>query len=353
LFFYAAISLLKDYPNPTVSGSELFLLFMVASGLSDNTISLKGCKEKIMSKITSRILSLVSCLLLLTSCNTSTKTSEIPNTPTSGELEVFCEDGMFLHIRNQAYTFEKIYYNSKINVQYVNEKQAIEGLYNDSCKVIVISRVLSTDEVKKFNAKNIYPTQVCVAKSALAFVVSSNSLDSVISIDKIKRIISGEDTSYNMVFDNDNSGTTRFLKDSLLQGKAFGKNCFALKNTTELISHISKNKNTIGVLDYAWLSDSDDSTSKAFLTGVKILAVSAQGSKTAYMPDQSNIKTGDYPLCRWVYATRRCADFTLGTGFSLFVAGQKGQIMFTKQGLIPFVQPNREVEVNTNPLQGN
>ena len=300
---------------------------------------------------------LTTCYLLLVSCNTSTKTSEIPNTPTSGELKVFCEDGMFLHIRNQAYTFERIYYNSKINVKYVNEKQAIEGLYNDSCKVIIISRILSNDEVKKFNAKNIYPTQICIAKSAIAFVVPVNSTDSVISIDKIKSIISGEDTKYNMVFDNDNSGTTRFLKDSLLKGKTFGKNCFALKNTKELINHISTAKNTIGVLDFAWLSDADDSTSKAFLSEVKILAVSGnefkiQNSKfkIAYMPDQSNIKTGDYPLCRWVYATRRSADFTLGTGFSLFVAGQKGQIMFTKQGLIPFVQPNREVEVNTNPL---
>ena len=306
-----------------------------------------------MSKFFSRCLLSVTCYLLLVSCNTSTKTNEIPNSPTAGELKVFCEDGMFLHVRNQAYTFEKIYYNSKIEVHYVNEKQAIEGLYNDSCKVIVISRVLSADEIKKFNAKNIYPTQVCVAKSALAFVVPVNSADSVISFDKIKKIISGADTSYKVVFDNDNSGATRFLKDSLLGGKPFGKNCFALKNTTELINHIGATKNTIGVLDYAWLSDSDDSISKAFLSNVKILAVSASGSKTAYMPDQSNIQTGDYPFCRWVYATRRSADFTLGTGFSLFVAGQKGQIMFTKQGLIPFVQPNREVEINTNPLQGN
>ncbi len=306
-----------------------------------------------MSKFISRYLLIFTCYLLFFSCNTSTKTSDIPNTPTSGELKVFCEDGMFLHIRNQAYTFEKIYYNSKIEVHYVNEKQAIEGLYNDSCKAIVISRVLSADEIKKFNAKNIYPTQVCIAKSALAFVVPVNSPDSVISSDAIKKIISGADTSYKVVFDNDNSGATHFLKDSLLGGKPFGKNCFSLKNTTELINHVRTTKNTIGVLDYAWLSDSDDSTSKAFLRVVKILAVSAQGSKTAYMPDQSNIKTGDYPFCRWVYATRRSADFTLGTGFSLFVAGQKGQIMFTKQGLIPFVQPNREVEVNTNPLQGN
>jgi phosphate transport system substrate-binding protein len=307
----------------------------------------------LVSGIRRNISYLATCYLLLitcSSCNTSTKKEDLPNTPTSGVLKVFCEEGMFLHLKNQAYTFEHIYYNASVQVAYVNEKQAVEGLYNDSCKVIVISRILSKDELAKFQANNIYPTQICIAKSALAFVVPINATDSVISTDHLKRIISGEDTSYNMVFDNENSGTTRFLKDSLLQGKAFGKNCFALKNTTALIDHVSRNRNTIGVLDYAWLSDSDDSTSKAFLGRVKILAVSKPGNNLAYMPDQSNIQTNDYPLCRWVYATRRSAAFTLGTGFSLFVAGQKGQIMFIKQGLVPFVQPGRDVEINTEPL---
>jgi phosphate transport system substrate-binding protein len=304
-----------------------------------------------MNKIICKYLLPITCYILLASCNTSTKTSEIPNTPTSGELTVFCEEGMLLHIKNQAYTFEQIYHNSKISVHYVDEKKAIEGLYNDSCKVIVISRILSEGELNTFKEKNIYPTQICVAKSALAFIVPLTASDSVTSTEKIKKIIVGEDTSYNVVFDNDNSGTARFLKDSMLQGKPFGKNCFALKNTSALIDYISKSKKAVGVLDYAWLSDLDDSTTKVFLSKVKILAVSTNGSKTAYMPDQSNIQTNEYPLCRRVYAIRRSAEFSLGTGFSLFVAGQKGQIMFLKQGLIPFVQPNRAVEVNTEPLQ--
>jgi len=289
-----------------------------------------------------------ACLLalwVLFSCNTSNKIDDIPNTPTSGKLKVYCENGLFLQIRNQIYTFEQIYVNTKVDVNYVNEKQAIVGLYNDSCEVIVMSRALSADEIKYFNAKNINPTQICVAKSALAFVVANNSADTIISMDKIKRILSGEEASYNMVFDDENSSTTHFLKDSLLQGKAFGKNCFAQKSTAELISYISKNKNTIGVLDYAWLSDKNDSISKVFLQSVKILAVNSNVNKTAYMPDQSNIKTGDYPLCRWVYTIRRSTGFTLGTGFSLFIAGRKGQIMFIKQGLIPFIQPDRPIEV--------
>ena len=291
-----------------------------------------------------------SFLFFLFSCNTSEKKEDFPNTPTSGKLQVYCEEGLFLHLRNQAYTFEKIYTNASIDIRYVNEKKALESLYQDSCKLIVLSRALAPEELHKFKAKNVFPTQICVAFSALAFIVSANSSDSVISTDQLKKIAAGLDSSRHLVFDNDNSGATRFLKDSLLQGKKFGSNCFALKNTYELIQYISKNKNAMGVLDYAWLSDSDDSTSQAFLKSVKILAVHTPESKIAYMPDQSNIKTKAYPLCRYIYTIRRSAEFSLGTGFSLFVAGQKGQIMFTKQGLVPFVQPNREIEVNMEPL---
>ncbi|MBS1646403.1 MAG: substrate-binding domain-containing protein [Bacteroidetes bacterium] len=290
-----------------------------------------------------------SLCLILSSCNEN-HTELVPNTPTSGRLSVFCEEGLYLHIKNQAYTFEQIYHNAAIQTHYLSEKKALEGLYNDCCKVIVISRKLSGEELKKFKTKNIFPTQICVAKSALAFVIAASQADSILSLEKITQFISGKDTSKKMVFDNEQSGLTYFLKDSLLMGKPFGKNCFAQKNTYQLVDFIAKEKGSIGVLDYAWLSDTDDSTTQVFLKKVKILAVSAQGNTVAFMPDQSNIKTGDYPLCRYVYAIRRSDDFSLATGFSVFVAGQKGQFMFLKQGLVPFVQPSREVEINTNPL---
>lgn len=273
----------------------------------------------------------------------------MPDTPTSGNIKVFCEEGLTLQLRNQAYTFQKIYYNASLRLNYTNEKKAIESLYNDSCKLIFISRRLGDKEMEQFKAKNLYPTQVCVGKSAVALVVSAENADSVISTERIKELLSGSDTAYAMVFDNDNSGSSRFLKDSLLGGKAFGRNCFAMKNSLQLAEYISVHKQSIGLLDYGWLSDLDDSTTKVLRSRVKILAVSKEGNKLAYMPDQSNIKTNDYPLCRWIYAIRRSGDFSLATGFITFVAGPKGAMMMLKQGLIPAIQPGRVVEINMNP----
>jgi hypothetical protein len=62
-----------------------------------------------------------------------------------------------------------------------------------------------------------------------------------------------------------NSGSTRQLKDSLIPNGTFGNNCSTVNNTPELIKAISSNSLAIGVCDYAWLSDKDDTTTKEFL----------------------------------------------------------------------------------------
>jgi len=328
---------------------ELFLLFTALLGARDNTNNIK--KHNSMKKTLSKIFYAGFCLLFFScSQSTSTKKEEISETPTSGNIKVLCEEGFSLPLKREVYTFQEFYKNAKVEVIFVSEKQAVEALYNDCCKVILISRTLSADEQKKFKAINVFPHQTCIAKNAVAFVVALSSGDSIISVQKIKALLSGTDTSYNLVFDNENSGVTKFLKDSVLQGKPFGKNCFAVKNTEELIKLVSERKHIIGVMDYSWLSDTDETNTKEILTKIRPMAVSLQEEKTGFYPDQSNIETKDYPFCRYVYIMRRSGDFTLGAGLIAFVAGQKGQLMMLKTGLVPAFRQEREVEINTAPL---
>ena len=63
----------------------------------------------------------------------------------------------------------------------------------------------------------------------------------------------------------------------------FGLNCKALKNTKELVNAISSNSLSIGVCDYAWLSDKDDNTTKEFLKTIKILAVSKKNNELFFL----------------------------------------------------------------------
>lgn len=300
-------------------------------------------------KIKQGLLALLAGTLLF-SCNQSENPADMPNTPTSGVLKVFCEQGFTLPMQNQAYTFMQIYGNSKVQVDYLNENEVVQGLFHDSCKAIVLPRKLSEAELKKFEKVNLFPKQVCIAKSALAFIVAQNSPDTSFTLSAVLDILSGKDTSRNIVFDNANSAATRFVKDSLLQGKPFGKNCYAASSTTEMLEKVATGKQVIGVIDYAWIGDKDQTQTKDILKQVRPLALARRAGMNAYYPDQSNIETRDYPLCRYVYMARRSDDFTLATGFIAFVAGPKGQLMLLKGGFVPAFRQERVIEANTTPL---
>jgi phosphate transport system substrate-binding protein len=279
------------------------------------------------------------------------------DSPTTGKVNFYFDEGLTLHIQNQMSTFKTTYTYADINLVSTDEKTCIEALFNDSAKVIGISRMLSAEENKKFKQKNISVNTSLVAQDAIAIIVHKNFSDSTISIQQLKQLLKGNDSNYvkgkhiNVVFDNQNSGSTRHLKDSLLPKINFGKNCSALKNTPELITSISQNSLSIGICDFAWLSDRDDVTTKAFLKNVKILAVSKKDFEKAYMPDQSNIATHDYPLLRTICIIRRSSEFTLGKGIETFIAGPVGQLMFLKQGLPPNRQEERLIEIDMTPLK--
>jgi phosphate transport system substrate-binding protein len=279
------------------------------------------------------------------------------DSPTSGKTELFFDEGLTLHIQNQIYTFKTVYKYADITLRSSNEKECIEALYNDSSKVIAISRPLTDKELAQFKAKNIEPQTSFVAGDAIAFVVSKEFADSTISLQELTDILKGNDSTFfkgqrvKLLFDNANSGSTRHLKDSLIPGSAFGSNCTTVNNTKELIKAVALNPFTIGVCDYAWLSDKDDTTTKDFLKTVKILAVSKNNNETAYMPDQSNIATKAYPICRTICIIRRSAEFSLGKGIETFIAGPTGQLIFLKQGLPPNRQEERVIEVDMTPVK--
>jgi len=302
------------------------------------------------------IFSIVAASFFLFSCGLKDDIAK-KDSPTSGKANLFFDEGLTLQIKNQIYTFKTTYKNADIILYSSNEKECIEALYNDSSKVIAISRELTKNELEKFKAINVYPQTSIVAGDAIAFIVNKDFADSTISLPQLVDLLKGNDSCFikgqqiNMVFDNANSGSARQLKDSLIPFQSFGKNCKTVNNTEELVKTISSNSKSIGVCDFAWLSDKDDNTTKLFLKTVKILAVAKNNSEVAYMPDQSNIATKNYPLCRSICIIRRSAEFSLGKGIETFIAGPRGQLMFLKQGLPPNRQEERLIEIDMSPLK--
>jgi phosphate transport system substrate-binding protein len=79
-----------------------------------------------------------------------------------------------------------------------------------------------------------------------------------------------------------------------------------------------------------------------------MVGISRDSDSEAFKPYQAYIKTKEYAFTRSVYMINRQTRAGLGMGFVSFVAGDKGQLIILKSGLIPSIAPVRLVEVNMN-----
>jgi phosphate transport system substrate-binding protein len=320
----------------------------------------KNLKRIMMIKLILLNLSfLIISLFAFTSCNQN-QNGEPEDTPTSGRINITVDETFKPIIDSEIAVFESLYKYASINVSYKPEEKAFEDLMDDSARIIIVTRELTTAEKKHFEDLKLFPRMTKIAYDAVALVTNNANPDSLFTDDQVKKIVTGEISKWNqinpksqnipiqLVFDNKNSGTLRYLKE-YAGNKNLSKNSFAEDSSNAVIDYVSKNKNAIGIIGVTWVSDRNDSTLLSFINKVRVDEISppdsSEGRGDYYKPYQAYIATKYYPLWRTVYIISREARAGLGTGFASFIAGDKGQKIILKTGLVPASMPVRLVEL--------
>jgi phosphate transport system substrate-binding protein len=304
----------------------------------------------------------IICFFIIISCSQN-QNGEPEDTPTSGKINISVDETFKPIIDTEISIFQSIYKYSQINVFYKSEGNAFQDLLNDSARIIIVTRELTSQEKKHFEDIKLFPRVTKIAYDAVTFVTNNSNSDTQFTDDLVKKIITGEigtwkelnpksgNAPIQIVFDNNNSGTSRFLKE-YVGNKNLSKNSSAANSSEAVIDYVSKNKNALGVLGVTWVSDRRDSTLMSFLNKIRVVGISppdsSEGRGEYYKPYQAYIATKYYPLWRTVYIISREARAGLGTGFASFVASDKGQRIILKSGLVPASQPVRLVELRNN-----
>jgi phosphate transport system substrate-binding protein len=294
------------------------------------------------------------------SCHRSSYTADLSDTPTSGNLKISVDESYQPLMDSEVNTFTSVYSSANIKVQYKPEADVINDLINDSVKIIVTNKKLSDEQQKYLNSKKCFPRVTKSAVDAVAIIVNDNNPDSLLTLTQLKNILTGDVLTWNklnsknkldsirIVFDNNNSGNTRYLKEKFLGEKKFHSNCFAVKTNPEVINYVQQNKNAIGIIAVNWISDMDDSTSNNFRHSITVAALkdeSSQENHDFYKPYQAYIALNQYPLVRDVYLTNRESRNGLGTGFASYAAGDQGQRIVRLAGLLPATMPVRIIKL--------
>ncbi len=283
--------------------------------------------------------------------------NQITETPTTGNIKIYVDESYQLLLDTEIYTFQALYKYAKINPTYKPEGSIVKDFMNDSVRTIVVNRKLTQNEEEVLKSKSIIPRTTKIAYDALAFIINNNNQDSLLKFSQVSDIFNGTLNQWKqinpksplqdliVVFDNNTSGNVRYIKEKFDIKQNFPSNCFAVKSNQEVISYVEKHENAIGIISVNWISDADDSVTINFMNRTKVVSIENPSSGVFSKPYQGFIAEGSYPLIRDVYMICRETFTGLGDGFIQFVAGDKGQRIVLKSGLVPATMPIRLVEV--------
>ena len=80
-----------------------------------------------------------------------------------------------------------------------------------------------------------------------------------------------------------------------------------------------------------------------YIDNVHILSVKGLKSDQYISPTQNNLAEGTYPLARDLFMINAQGKAGLGMGFASFIAGERGQRIILKSGLLPTRMPGRNL----------
>ena len=121
------------------------------------------------------------------------------------------------------------------------------------------------------------------------------------------------------------------------------KGVYALKSNAAVIDHVYNNPKAIGVIGVNWLAQPSKMQAPLVRQLIALKVKVKEDDTEAYKPTQSNLALGLYPLARDLYLINCQGTYGLGLGFSAFLAGDRGQRLILKSGLMPDSLPSREL----------
>lgn len=290
-----------------------------------------------------RLSSLFILFLFIAACNKSNTTNQ--ETILKGKATLLVDETIKPIMEDQIEIFENRY-EARIKLDARSENEVIQSLVKDTSSIAVLARKLNDDEMKVFASRKIIPKTTPIAIDAIALITNKNSKDSLVALNDVLSFMKGKTDGKikGLVFDNPNSSTVRYMNSLAGLPSIPQKGVFSFATNNEVIKFVSENEGMIGVVGLNWLSQPTPEM-QHYVDKVNLLSVKGLKDSNYYTPDQNNIAEGKYALARELYIVN-CQGFSgLGMGFASFVAGDIGQRIILKSGLLPYKIPPRKLNI--------
>ncbi|MBF1625612.1 MAG: substrate-binding domain-containing protein [Prevotella sp.] len=308
---------------------------------------------------------MLSLSFLLSSCGQKRAKDGRTDTPTSGTIKFASDESFSPIIEELLQTYQFRYPQTHLLPIYTDDNTGMKLILDQKVNLFFTSHALTKGENAILRGKGPIPEVFPIGYDGIAFIVNRANNDSCMTVNDVKKILSGQIANWKqlnpknnqgnieVVFDNKASATLHYVVDSILGGKNIkSANIVAASNSKSVVDYVHKTPNAIGVIGSNWLNDHRDSTNTTFNKNITVVGLSkatiAQPGNS-WQPYQAYLLDGRYPFVRTIYAIVADPHKALPWAFANFVTNPIGQKIIFKAGLLPYRgQINiREVEVKT------
>lgn len=300
-----------------------------------------------MNKITKTITGfLLLTLLFVFSCQEKSENKQ--DSITGGKTTIYVDESILPIVEDEEAVFEA-QYEAKLHLVPQSENEVLNSMLNDTAKIAILTRELTTQELKVFENKKIRPKINPFATDAVAFIKNKTANDTLIVLQEVIDFLHGKAVSNikGLVFDNPNSSTVRFISEMAGVKIDKQKNIFSFKTNGEVIKYVAENDGMIGVVGMNWIFQPSLELQNV-VDKVNVLGVKGKNSMEYVYPTQENLAQGKYPLARHLYIVNCQGYAGLGMGFTSFLTSDRGQRIILKSGLVPERIPSREIVIKNN-----
>ncbi len=201
----------------------------------------------------------------------------------------------------------------------------IAALINGSTDICESSRPIKQSEIDKLKERFNSPgVEIPVARDGLSVYFNEQNPIAELTIEQLAGVYAGKITNWKELGGNDariilygrenSSGTYQFFRDNVLKGRDFAPQTQTLPGTAAVVNAVSRDPNGIGY------------GGAAYAKGVKDALLKVDAQAKAFAPTEANVKTGDYPLSRylfWYLRNKPTGDIKKLVDFVLSEQGQK------------------------------
>ncbi|HEU0137283.1 MAG TPA: substrate-binding domain-containing protein [Flavobacterium sp.] len=264
-----------------------------------------------------------------------------------GKTSILVDETLLPIVEEQVAVFESDY-KADITLIPRSEAEAVQAFLRDSSKIIILARDLTPAELQAFEKRKIIPERASFATDAIALLSNKKNTDTLINIADIISFMQGRTSTRfkGLVFDNPNSSTVRFIKALAGVNDIPATGVYSFKTNEEVIEFVAENEGMIGVVGLNWIYEPSADVEKA-LASINVLSVKGYNEAQYYFPSQENLAAGVYPLARDLFIVNAQGYSGLGMGFGSFIAGDRGQRIILKAGLLPKRLPGRNINIRT------